>query len=104
MKAHALPAAVRAAAKPLGAALSAAALLSLCVLALRYRTDAATGIRNGIYTCLNTLVPALFPFVLLACLLSKSRAAGLLFRSASRPFCGARSACRPARRRPSSSA
>lgn len=80
MKAHALPAAVRAAAKPLGAALSAAALLSLCVLALRYRTDAATGIRNGIYTCLNTLVPALFPFVLLACLLSKSRAAGLLFR------------------------
>ena len=55
MKAHALPAAVRAAAKPLGAALSAAALLSLCVLALRYRTDAATGIRNGIYTCAPVL-------------------------------------------------
>lgn len=79
MKAHALPAAVRAAAKPLGAALSAAALLSLCVLALRYRTDAATGIRNGIYTCLNTLVPALFPCAARVPAL-QSRAAGLLFR------------------------
>ena len=80
MKAHALPAPVRAAARPLAAALSAAALLFLCILALMYRTDAATGVRSGIYTCLNTLVPALFPFVLLACLLSGSRAAGLLFR------------------------
>ncbi len=98
MKAHALPAPVRAAARPLAAALSAAALLFLCILALMYRTDAATGVRSGIYTCLNTLVPALFPFVLLACLLSGSRAAGL-FSARSRPCCAMCSACRPARRR-----
>ncbi len=80
MKGHALPAPLRAAPKTLRTALSAAALLAFCALALVYRTDAATGIRNGAYACLNTLVPSLFPFVLLACLLSKSRAAVWLFR------------------------
>ena len=95
MKAHALPAPVRAAARPLAAAFRCRAAF-LCILALMYRTDAATGVRSGIYTCLNTLVPALFPFVLLACLLSGSRAAGL-FSARSRPCCAMCSACRPAR-------
>ena len=59
---------------------AAAALLFLCALLLLYRNDAASGVLTGIYTCLNTLVPALFPFVLLACLTAKSPAAELLFR------------------------
>ncbi|MGN0478588.1 MAG: hypothetical protein ACI4GO_04060 [Hominenteromicrobium sp.] len=59
---------------------AAAALFALCALLIAYRTDAASGILTGIYTCLNTLVPALFPFVLLACITAKSAAADLLFR------------------------
>lgn len=59
---------------------AAAALLALCALLLLYRNDAASGVLTGLYTCLNTLVPALFPFVLLACLMAKSPAAGVLFR------------------------
>lgn len=82
MKAPAFPVASNAAAlrKAIRVVLSAAALLTLCILCLLYRTDAADGVRTGIYTCLNALVPSLFPFILLACLLSKSDAARLLFR------------------------
>lgn len=79
LKGHALPASLHAT-KPFQTAFSAAALLALCVFTLSYRTDAAAGVRNGVYACLNTLVPSLFPFVLLACLLSKSRAAAWIFR------------------------
>ena len=34
----------------------------------------------GIHTCLGTLIPLLFPFILLACLCTNSRAAQVLFR------------------------
>ena len=56
----------------------AAALLLLALLLLRHRTAAAAGVVSGIHTCLGTLIPSLFPFILLACLCTNSRAA--LFR------------------------
>lgn len=59
---------------------AAAMLLTACVLLILYRTDAQKGVYTGVCTCLNMLVPSLFPFVLLACLLTRSRAAALLFR------------------------
>ena len=58
----------------------AAALLLLALLLLRHRTAAATGVVSGIHTCLGTLIPSLFPFILLACLCTNSRAAQVLFR------------------------
>ena len=58
----------------------AAALLLLALLLLRHRTDAAAGVVGGIHTCLGTLIPSLFPFILLACLCTNSRAAQVLFR------------------------
>ncbi len=58
----------------------AAALLAACVLALRFRAEAAAGVAAGIATCLNALVPSLFLFVVLACALSGSEAARVLFR------------------------
>lgn len=59
---------------------AAAALLCACLLLVLYRDAARHGVLKGVYTCLNTLVPSLFPFVLLACLISRSRAAAVLFR------------------------
>ncbi len=59
---------------------AAAALLCACILLVLYRDAARHGVLKGAYTCLNTLVPSLFPFVLLACLVSRSRAAAVLFR------------------------
>lgn len=59
---------------------AASALLAACVLLILYRSDAQNGVFTGVYTCLNMLVPSLFPFVLLSCLLTRSRAASLLFR------------------------
>lgn len=53
----------------------AAALLLLALLLLRHRTAAAAGVVSGIHTCLGTLIPSLFPFILLACLCTNSRAA-----------------------------
>lgn len=61
-------------------AFRAAVLLLLAVLLLRYRTAAAGGVLSGIHTCLNTLMPSLFPFILLSCLCTNSRAAQVLFR------------------------
>ena len=58
----------------------AAALLLLALLLLRHRTAAAAGVVSGIHTCLGTLIPSLFPFILLACLCTNSRAAQVLFR------------------------
>ena len=58
----------------------AAALLLLALLLLRHRTAAAAGVVGGIHTCLGTLIPSLFPFILLACLCTNSRAAQVLFR------------------------
>lgn len=58
----------------------AAALLLLALLLLRHRTAAAAGVVSGIHTCLGTLIPSLFPFILLACLCTNSRAAQELFR------------------------
>ena len=60
--------------------LSAAALLCACILLILHRDTARNGVLTGIHTCLNTLIPSLFPFVLLSCLISRSRAASLLFR------------------------
>ena len=57
-----------------------AALLLLALLLLRHRTAAAAGVVSGIHTCLGTLIPSLFPFILLACLCTNSRAAQVLFR------------------------
>lgn len=71
-KARALPA--------LRAALSAGFLLAACFLLILYRIDAGHGIRTGISVCLEALIPALFPFILLSALFSGSRAAGLLCR------------------------
>lgn len=59
---------------------SSAALLLACVLALRFRAEAAAGTAAGISACLNSLVPSLFPFVVLACALSSGGAAAVLFR------------------------
>lgn len=56
------------------------ALLLACVLLLTRRYDAAAGVMAGITTCLTSLVPSLFPFVVLACAVSKSSAAQVLFR------------------------
>ncbi len=61
----------------------AAALLLLALLLLRHRTAAAAGVVSGIHTCLGTLIPSLFPFILLACLCTNSRAAQVLFRQLS---------------------
>lgn len=61
-------------------ALAVAALLCACILLVLHRDSARNGVLSGVYTCLNTLVPSLFPFVLLSCLISRSRAASLLFR------------------------
>lgn len=58
----------------------AAALLLLALLLLRHRTAAAAGVVSGIHTCLGTLIPSLFPFILLACLCTNSHAAQVLFR------------------------
>ena len=58
----------------------AAALLLLALLLLRHRTAAAAGVVGGIHTCLGTLIPSLFPFILLACLCTNSHAAQVLFR------------------------
>ena len=58
----------------------AAALLLLALLLLRHRTAAAAGVVSGIHTCLGTLIPSLFPFILLACLCTNSCAAQVLFR------------------------
>ena len=58
----------------------AAALLLLALLLLRHRTAAAAGVVSGIHTCLGTLIPSLFQFILLACLCTNSRAAQVLFR------------------------
>ena len=58
----------------------AAALLLLALLLLRHRTAAVAGVVSGIHTCLGTLIPSLFPFILLACLCTNSRAAQVLFR------------------------
>lgn len=58
----------------------AAALLLLALLLLRHRTAAAAGVVSGLHTCLGTLIPSLFPFILLACLCTNSRAAQVLFR------------------------
>lgn len=58
----------------------AAALLLLALLLLRHRTAAAAGVVSGIHTCLGMLIPSLFPFILLACLCTNSRAAQVLFR------------------------
>ena len=55
-------------------------LCAACGLLILYRDDAAAGVLSGIYTCLNTLVPSLFPFVLLSCVAAKSAAMQLLFR------------------------
>ena len=52
----------------------AAALLLLALLLLRHRTAAVAGVVSGIHTCLGTLIPSLFPFILLACLCTNSRA------------------------------
>ena len=57
----------------------AAALLLLALLLLRHRTAAAAGVVGGIHTCLGTLISSLFPFILLACLCTNSRAAQVLF-------------------------
>ena len=56
------------------------ALLLACVLLLNRRYDAAAGVAAGITTCLTSLIPSLFPFVVLACVVSKSPAAEVLFR------------------------
>ena len=64
----------------LRAALSAGFLLAACFLLILYRADAGHGIRTGISVCLDALIPALFPFVLLSALFSGSRAAGWLCR------------------------
>ena len=58
----------------------ATAILLLALLLLRHRTAAAAGVVSGIHTCLGTLIPSLFPFILLACLCTNSRAAQVLFR------------------------
>lgn len=58
----------------------AAALLLLALLLLRHRTAAAAGVVSGLHTCLGTLIPSLFPFILLACLCTNGRAAQVLFR------------------------
>ena len=42
----------------------AAALLLLALLLPRHRTAAAAGVVSGIHTCLGTLIPSLFPFIL----------------------------------------
>ena len=93
----------------------AAALLLLALLLLRHRTAAAAGVVSGIHTCLGTLIPSLFPFILLACLCTNSRAAQVLFRPLSPvmrhvfrlPACAAPAVCwgspqatLPARRSP----
>lgn len=60
--------------------LSAALLLAVCVLLVLFYDDARNGVFTGVYTCLNLLVPSLFPFVLLSCVLTRSRAAAMAFR------------------------
>ena len=64
----------------LRAAGSAGVLLMACVLLVLHRSGAASGIRSGISVCLEALIPALFPFVLLSALFSGSAASGLLCR------------------------
>lgn len=58
---------------------SAALLLCACILLILHRDAARNGVFTGVYMCLNTLIPSLFPFVLLSCLITRSRAAKLLF-------------------------
>ena len=60
-------------------AFSAALLMCTCILLILYREAARNGVLTGVYLCLNTLIPSLFPFVLLSCLITRSRAAKLLF-------------------------
>lgn len=59
---------------------AASALLCICILLVLYREAARNGVFTGIYTCLNTLIPSLFPFVLLSAMITRSKAAFLLFR------------------------
>ena len=59
---------------------AACALLVTCILLILYRTEAQSGVLAGIQSCLGLLVPSLFPFVLLACVLTNTRRAALLFR------------------------
>lgn len=59
---------------------SAAALLLLAVLLFLFRADAAEGVRRGIAVCLQTLLPALFPFILLSALFSGARSTAILCR------------------------
>lgn len=66
--------------RPIADAARAAALLSACILLIFYREAAGRGVLSGISTCLNHLIPALFPFVILACLLVQTRAVQILCR------------------------
>lgn len=60
--------------------IAASSLLCMCILLVLYREAARNGVLTGIHTCLNTLIPSLFPFVLLSAMISRSKAASLLFR------------------------
>ena len=59
---------------------SAVLLLFACILLVSHRSAAQSGVLSGVHTCLNLLVPSLFPFVLFACVLTQSHASALLFR------------------------
>ncbi len=59
--------------------IAAVLLLCSCILLILHRDAARNGVFTGVYMCLNTLVPSLFPFVILSCLITRSRAAKLLF-------------------------
>ncbi len=70
---------------PLHAVLSALLLLLLSVMLLCNNTLAAQGVRQGLTLCTETLLPALFPFLVLSELLVTRRAGDLLAGAFSRP-------------------
>lgn len=55
-------------------------LLVASILLISHRTEAQSGALTGIQTCLCVLVPSLFPFVILSCVLTTTRISPLLFR------------------------
>lgn len=61
-------------------AATALALTAICVFTVLYREYAFSGVYAGLMLCLNTLIPSLFPFVVLSCIISHSATSELLCR------------------------